>query len=84
MDSRANSASARDIAYHVHGYTNLKKHEEVGPHIIESGSGVRVTDDNGKPLAGVTVNIAGTNKTNLILKVWPGFGALLWGSVKSA
>jgi len=43
-----NSAASRDIAYHVHGYTNLKKHEQSGPMIITSGSGIRVTDDNGK------------------------------------
>ena len=48
MTNRMNSAASRDIAYHVHGYTNLKKHEQSGPMIITSGSGIRVTDDNGK------------------------------------
>ena len=48
MTDRMNSAASRDIAYHVHGYTNLKKHEQSGPMIITSGSGIRVTDDNGK------------------------------------
>ena len=48
MTARMNSAASRDIAYHVHGYTNLKKHEQSGPMIITSGSGIRVTDDNGK------------------------------------
>ena len=48
MTERMNSAASRDIAYHVHGYTNLKKHEQSGPMIITSGSGIRVTDDNGK------------------------------------
>lgn len=43
-----NSAASRDIAYHVHGYTNLKKHEERGPLIITEGRGVRVVDDQGK------------------------------------
>lgn len=70
MDTRANSASARDIAYHVHGYTNLKKHEEVGPHIIESGSGIRVTDDNGKSyiegLAGLWCTSLGFSEERLI------------------
>ncbi|HJO75438.1 MAG TPA: aspartate aminotransferase family protein, partial [Rhodospirillales bacterium] len=42
------SAASRDIAYHVHGYTNLKTHEQRGPLIITSGSGIRVTDDTGK------------------------------------
>jgi len=70
MNTRANSAAARDIAYHVHGYTNLKKHEDVGPHIIESGSGVRVTDDNGKSyiegLAGLWCTSLGFSEERLI------------------
>lgn len=48
MTSRANSAHARDIAYHVHGYTNLKAHEEKGPMVIDRGAGIRVFDDTGK------------------------------------
>lgn len=48
MSQRANSAQARDIAYHVHGYTNLKAHEEKGPLIIDRGAGIRVFDDSGK------------------------------------
>jgi len=48
MNTLGNSAAARDIAYHVHGYTNLKKHQDTGPQIIETGSGVRVFDDTGK------------------------------------
>ncbi len=48
MAPRANSAQARDIAYHVHGYTNLKAHEEKGPLVIERGAGIRVFDDTGK------------------------------------
>lgn len=48
MTDRGNSAASRDISYHVHGYTNLKKHEERGPLIITGGNGIRVTDENGK------------------------------------
>lgn len=70
MNTRANSASARDIAYHVHGYTNLKKHEENGPHIIERGAGIRVFDDNGKSyiegLAGLWCTSLGFNEERLI------------------
>jgi len=43
-----NSAAARDIAYYLHPYTNLKAHEENGPLIINSGKGVFVYDDQGK------------------------------------
>jgi 4-aminobutyrate--pyruvate transaminase len=42
-----NSAAARDIAYYLHPYTNLKAHEENGPLIINSGKGVFVYDDQG-------------------------------------
>ncbi len=37
----------RDIAAHLHPQTNFRLHEDVGPLIIESGDGVRVTDTNG-------------------------------------
>ncbi|MBM3533148.1 MAG: aspartate aminotransferase family protein [Alphaproteobacteria bacterium] len=47
MSARLNSAAARDIAYHIHPYTNLKAHETDGPLIIASGNGVRVKDDAG-------------------------------------
>ncbi|MCH7863959.1 MAG: aspartate aminotransferase family protein [Proteobacteria bacterium] len=48
MTLKGNSAASRDIAYHVHGYTNLKKHQEKGPLIITGGNGIRVTDEAGK------------------------------------
>ena len=48
MTESGNSAASRDIAYHVHGYTNLKKHQERGPLIITGGNGIRVTDEAGK------------------------------------
>jgi 4-aminobutyrate--pyruvate transaminase len=47
MAPRPNSAAARDVAYHVHPFTNARKHEAEGPLIIESGDGVRVTDESG-------------------------------------
>jgi 4-aminobutyrate--pyruvate transaminase len=45
---RANSNAARDIAYALHPYTDLKMHQEVGPMVITRGKGVRVWDDAGK------------------------------------
>jgi 4-aminobutyrate---pyruvate transaminase len=42
-----NSAEARDVAYHLHAYTNAKKHLEVGPLVIDRGEGVHVFDTAG-------------------------------------
>jgi len=48
MSSNLNSAEARDIAYHLHAYTNAKKHLSEGPLVIRRGEGVFVEDDEGK------------------------------------
>ncbi len=70
MTDRGNSAASRDIAYHVHGYTNLKKHEERGPLILTAGDGIRVTDDTGKTyiegLAGLWCTALGFGEDRLI------------------
>jgi 4-aminobutyrate---pyruvate transaminase len=42
-----NSAEARDVAYHLHAYTNAKKHLEIGPLVIDRGEGVYVFDTAG-------------------------------------
>ena len=39
---RGNSAASRDIAYHLHPYTNLSKHESEGPLVITEGKGIHV------------------------------------------
>lgn len=43
-----NSIEARDVAYHLHSYTDARKHEEAGPLIVEKGEGIYVEDNNGK------------------------------------
>ncbi len=48
MTIAPNSLAARDIAYTVHPYTNLRQHEQQGPMVITGGEGVWVTDDDGK------------------------------------
>lgn len=48
MSTHANSTQARDIAYALHPYTNLKLHERVGPTVISSGQGIYVRDDEGR------------------------------------
>jgi 4-aminobutyrate--pyruvate transaminase len=43
-----NSASARDLAYLLHPYTNARAHEQRGPIVMERGQGIYVYDDQGK------------------------------------
>ena len=48
MNDRPNSLAARDIAYYFHPATNARRHEKVGPMMIERGEGIHVYDDQGK------------------------------------
>ncbi|SME88648.1 4-aminobutyrate---pyruvate transaminase [Tistlia consotensis] len=48
MASRANSPEFRDVAVHLHPYTNARKHEEKGAMVIERGEGIYVYDTAGK------------------------------------
>ncbi|WP_421091284.1 aspartate aminotransferase family protein [Pseudochrobactrum sp. MP213Fo] len=48
MDKQPNSPEARDIQYHMHSYTNARRHQEIGPMILEKGDGIYVEDNNGK------------------------------------
>jgi 4-aminobutyrate---pyruvate transaminase len=47
MSVRPNSAASRDIAYHLHPYTNARKNEDEGSLIVDGGDGVYVIDDQG-------------------------------------
>ena len=50
-----NSAESRDLAYHLHPYTNPEQLADSGPHIIESGQGVYVRDsENNEFIEGVS------------------------------
>ena len=42
------NSQSRDVQAVLHPYTNLMKHREAGPLILESGKGCRVYDDRGK------------------------------------
>ena len=48
MTALPNSAAARDIAYYFHPATNARRHEAIGPTVIERGQGIHVYDDQGK------------------------------------
>ena len=47
MDAHPNSAEARDIRYHLHPYTDARRHQETGPLVIEKGDGIYVEDNAG-------------------------------------
>lgn len=47
MTDQPNSPEARDSRYHLHGYTNARRHQETGPLVIEKGDGIYVEDSNG-------------------------------------
>ncbi|RFC63697.1 aspartate aminotransferase family protein [Fulvimarina endophytica] len=48
MPPRPNSVEARDVAHHLHPYTNARRHEEIGPIVMAKGDGVYVEDIDGK------------------------------------
>jgi len=48
LQAKPNSIEARDIRSVIHGGTNLKRHLERGPLVIDRGEGVWVTDVHGK------------------------------------
>ncbi len=48
MTDSPNSIHARDIASHLHPYTDLAGHEQNGPHVLTRGEGIYVYDDDGK------------------------------------
>ncbi len=48
MTALPNSLHARDVAYILHPYTNARRHERLGPMVIDHGKGVYVYDDQGR------------------------------------
>ncbi len=48
MRGHPNSIYARDVEYVLHPATNARRHEEVGPIVIDRGEGIYVYDDQGK------------------------------------
>ncbi len=73
MNDRQNfdkTPEARDIEYHFHAYTNARRHQEVGPMIIEGGEGIYVTDNEGRRyiegMAGLWSVALGFNEPRLV------------------
>ena len=48
MTPTTTSSVARDIAYQLHPFTNLRKHEAEGPLVITGGRGIYVFDEAGR------------------------------------
>jgi 4-aminobutyrate--pyruvate transaminase len=42
------SLSARDIAYHMHPFTNARWLQSEGPFVITRGNGIRIYDEEGR------------------------------------
>ena len=65
-----NSAEARDIAHHLHPYTSPAMLKEKGPQIMRSGSGIYVTDADGKEyiegMSGLWCASLGFNEPELV------------------
>ncbi|KIN63602.1 Aminotransferase [Sulfitobacter noctilucicola] len=70
MNLRPNSDEARDVAYHLHGYTNARAHGDRGPIIVDRGEGIHVFDSNGKRyiegMAGLWSVALGFDETRLM------------------
>ena len=70
MNDRPNSAASRDIAYHLHPYTNARKQEAEGSMVLRGGRGVHVIDDQGKEyiegLAGLWCTSLGFSEERLV------------------
>ncbi len=48
MTHAPNSPEARDIAHHLHAYTDARRHQETGPLVMERGDGIYVEDIHGR------------------------------------
>src|SRR4030095_680355 len=48
MTSSATTTATRDIAYQLHPFTTLRRHEAEGPLVITGGHGIYVQDESGR------------------------------------
>jgi 4-aminobutyrate--pyruvate transaminase len=70
MTPTATSTASRDIAYQLHPFTNLRKHEAEGPLVITGGHGIYVQDESGREyieaLAGLWCAALGFGEERLV------------------
>ncbi|NNE22980.1 MAG: aminotransferase class III-fold pyridoxal phosphate-dependent enzyme [Rhizobiales bacterium] len=68
--AQLSNMAVRDIETVIHPYTNLAKHREIGPVIIEEGKGIYVYDNDGKQyiegLAGLWCTSLGYGNEELV------------------
>ncbi len=68
--AQLSNLAVRDIETVIHPYTNLAKHREIGPLVLEEGKGIYVYDNEGKPyiegLAGLWCTALGYGNEELI------------------
>jgi 4-aminobutyrate---pyruvate transaminase len=48
MSVTTGTMRSRDVAYQLHPFTNLRKHESEGPLVITGGKGIHVYDESGR------------------------------------
>jgi 4-aminobutyrate---pyruvate transaminase len=69
MTSAFTPAAQRDLAHHLHSYTQLRQFEREGPLVIVGGDGVHVIDEHGKRyiegMAGLWCASLGFSETRL-------------------
>ncbi len=70
MTPRSNSAAARDVAHHLHPFTNAARHEADGPLVMSGGHGVHVRDSQGRDyiegMSGLWCTSLGYNEPRLV------------------
>lgn len=48
LNAVPNSIEARDMRWHMHPNSNARRHEQIGPLVIERGDGIHVIDNTGR------------------------------------
>jgi 4-aminobutyrate--pyruvate transaminase len=70
MSVRTESTSARDVAYQLHPFTHLRRHQEQGPLVITRGQGIYVYDEAGteyiEAMAGLWCTALGFGEERLV------------------
>ncbi len=70
MTDTLSPSQRKDIAHHLHPYTNLARHEETGPLVLTHGKGIYVYDENGNEyiegLAGLWCTSLGFGEEELV------------------